>query len=115
MPNQEFHLRFENCSVADANVRAEDLRQDLLDAVEDVDVSLRRDDPTSQDFGATLVLVLGTPAVIALSRAIGKWLVRTNQASVTILTKDGRVVAQNIDSADAAKMVESALTKELKS
>ena len=44
--SQAFHLRFENCFVAEANVLAQELRRDLLDEVEDVKVELRRDDPT---------------------------------------------------------------------
>lgn len=111
--NMSFQIRFESCTIADRNALAEALRRDLLD-VNDVEVSIKRDDATTMDFGGTLVLVLGTPAVIALARALDRFLSRNNQAAVTITTANGRVVAQNVDSENAAKIVASALTTELR-
>jgi hypothetical protein len=105
-----FTIKFEGVSAAEANQYASELRNTLLDAIPDVKVDQRRDDIRSQDFGATLVLILGTPAVIAISKAIGNWLQLRNSASLTI-ENDGRVIARNITSKDAAKLAELMLTK----
>jgi hypothetical protein len=102
---QTYTIKFNNSSVADANRYASELRNMLLDATPDVEVDQRRDDLRTQDFGATLVLVLGTPAVIAIAKAIGDWLKLRQSASLTI-EQDGHVIAQNLTSKDALKLAE---------
>lgn len=111
MEKQTYTIKFEDISAAEGNQYASELRNMLLDATPDVEVDQRRADTHTQDFGATLVLILGTPAVIAITRAIGNWLQLRNSASLTI-EKDGRIIAKNITSKDAAKLAELFLTKE---
>ena len=50
---QTYIITFDTLSAADANRYTEELRQALLDASPDVQVHRRRDDPRTQDFGAT--------------------------------------------------------------
>ncbi len=69
MNEQTYFITFENVSAAEANRYAEELRQALLDASPEVVVHRHRDDPRAQDFGATLVLLLGTPAAGAMVKA----------------------------------------------
>lgn len=72
MKASTYTIRFEGGDLAEANAYAEELRDTLLEAASDkdvkVDVHVRRDDPTTMDFGGTLVLVLGTPAVLAIAK-----------------------------------------------
>jgi hypothetical protein len=107
MNQQKVVVKFENCSVADANRWAEDLRRDLLDGVPDMQVDRQRDNPAAQDFGATLVLVLGTPAIVMLAKALKAWLARNNAASIRLETADGILVANNLESKDAAAIVQA--------
>ncbi len=67
MNKQTSIITFDDVSAADANRYAEELRQVLLEASPDVEVHRRRDDSHPQDFGATLVLLLGTPAAVELT------------------------------------------------
>ena len=67
MDKQTSIITFDDVSAADANRYAEELRQVLLEASPDVEVHRRRDDSHMQDCGATLVLLLGTPAAVALT------------------------------------------------
>jgi hypothetical protein len=98
-------LNFDGADVAEANRYAEDLRRDLLEAESTLSVERVRTDATTQDFGATLVLVLGAPAVVAAVAAIKAWLVRNNQASVSVWTRDGKVVASGLESKDVPEIV----------
>ena len=107
MATDEFILRFGCDSVADANRYAEDLRRELLDSDASIRVERRRDDPAAQDFGATLVLVLGTPAVVAAAQAITRWLTRNNAVSLDVELPDGRIRARNLESKDVAAVVAS--------
>lgn len=106
MNESVYIVKFDNVSAADANRYAEELRNALLDASPYVKVDRRRDDPRTQDFGATLVLVLGTPAVIAAAKALGNWLQLRNSASITLEDSDGKIVAKNITNKDVVKLTE---------
>jgi hypothetical protein len=107
--NQTVRIRFEGISLAEANVKAARLREEILNSSDDVSVMLEKDDPLNQDFGATLVLVLGTPAAIAVARGIASYLQR-DHASITI-EADGTVVAKGVSGDDAARIAEAVSRK----
>jgi hypothetical protein len=63
-----------------------------------------RSDKEAMDFGATLIAVLGTPAVIILARAIKAWVERTG---VAIQLNNVRI--ENVRSQDLAAIVQAIL------
>jgi hypothetical protein len=66
--DETLEISFEDCSQADAARFAQDLEQQLRETDPSTKVSFKKERPDSQDFGATLVLVFGTPVAIALAR-----------------------------------------------
>src|SRR5271170_5128268 len=84
----EFMLDFPDVSVADANRYCEDLRTQLLDADETIRVERMRRDETTMDFGATLAVVLGAPATVALAKALISWTKRNNAANLKVVTRN---------------------------
>jgi hypothetical protein len=69
-----------------------------------------RDDRELQDFGASLVLVLGTPAIITLAGAIKAWVERRGRTTIQI----NDVKIENVRSRDAATIIhelEEAISK----
>jgi len=108
---QTYIIKFDNASDAEANRYASELRDVLLDTTPNIEVDRRRDDPQTQDFGATLVLVLGAPAVVAIAKAIGNWLTLHRQTGITIKTANGEIVGSNLTSKDALKLAELLLAK----
>jgi hypothetical protein len=104
-------LSFEGADVAEANRFASELAERLRDADAPIDVRQTRADPKAQDFGATLVLVLGTPAVIALARGVSAWLAMRPNAKVTLKGRDGTLIASGLTSADARAVIEQRLGK----
>jgi hypothetical protein len=108
---QTYIIEFDNISAAEANRDASELRGILLDAVPGIEVNRKRADPYTQDFGASLVLVLGAPAVVAIAKAIGGWLMLHQQTGITIKTADGEIVATNLTSKEALKLAELLLPK----
>ena len=112
MLQQTYLITFDEVSSAEANRYAEELREFLLDASPDIEVNRKRDDIHTQDFGATLVLLLGTPAVAAVVTAIGNWLTLRNKASLTIKRSNEEIVVQNITSKKAAELTEILLKKQ---
>ncbi len=106
MSDQSYVIGFKGVSDRDANLNAESLKEALLNASETVTVEQRRDDGRAMDFGATLILALGTPAVIAVAKALGDWLKLHHSVQIDIKTPDGRYVAKNVTAKDAQKLAE---------
>jgi hypothetical protein len=106
---REVVLYFDDVSVAEANRFATELRESLLETTSGVDVRLRREDEQAQDFGGTLVLVFGTPAVIVLAKGLADWLRKRNSASVTLKTTGGEIIATGLTSADARETIQNKL------
>jgi hypothetical protein len=93
----------EDVSVAEASSSIKTLRNELLDAGRSVRANIVQDDPTHQDFGATLVLVLGAQATIAVAKGIADWLSRVGgKATLNLDVGGGQVVKFKGSSADAA-------------
>ena len=95
-------LTFPDVSDDVANVYAEDLKQALEDRLSGGDrVERRRSRSDSQDFGATLVLVLGTTAVTAIAEGIRTWLARNSGAAIDVTVGGSKKVTlhgRNLDS-----------------
>jgi hypothetical protein len=105
MGQQIYTITFDNGSVADANRWASELKE-YIETVSDVEVKQQQDNPYSQDLGTTVVLIFGTPAVLAVAKALGNWLMRHREVSITIKTPEGEVVGTNLTSPDAMKLAE---------
>jgi hypothetical protein len=108
---QTYLITFDDVSVAQANLYAEELKEFLLDASSEINVQRKRNNDYTQDFGATLVLLLGTPAAAAAVTAISNWLALRNRASLTIKRADEEIVVQNITSKKVAELAQALLNK----
>lgn len=106
MSEQTYFLSFEGVSKAEANRYAEELRETLLDTTTEIAVQRQRENPLAQDLGATLVLIMGTPAVVAAVQVIGNWLQKRRSASLTIVTAENKIVAENLTNKDATHLLE---------
>src|SRR6266700_7750625 len=111
MSEQTYLLSFEGVSAAEANQYAEELREALLDATTEIAVQRQRENPLAQDLGASLVLIMGTPALVAVVQAIGNWLQKRHSASLTIVTAEKKIVAENLTNKDATHLLHLFLTQ----
>jgi hypothetical protein len=105
MSEQTYLLSFTGVSEAEANRFAEELRAALLDATTGIAVQRRRENPLAQDLGATLVLIMGTPALVAAVNAISNWLQKRRSATLMIVTGEKKVIAENLTNKDAAQLL----------
>jgi len=111
MKKQTYIITFEDVSPSDANRYAEELRDALLDATADITVQRKRENPQAQDFGSSLVLILGTPAVAAVVTALGNWLRFRHNATINWKSADGELNIKNISSKDVTELAEQLLDK----
>lgn len=114
MEPSTFIIRFDGVSAAESNKYAASLRDRLLEACPGIEVERRRDEPSAQDFGGTLAVVLGTPFVVALASALKAWVTRTNASSLQVWTSQGMLVATNLDSKDVPTIVRELQSKATK-
>jgi hypothetical protein len=101
-----FTIRFPEASPAEANQLAGGLADVLRDLDKDIEVERKRDQPDTQDFGGTLVIVLGSAAATAIAKGIAAWLSRNGGPEIEI-SSDGHVIGRNLGSGDAARIAEA--------
>src|SRR5260221_8188383 len=106
MSAQSVVIDFVDCSSADANRYAQDLERSLIPLDPSIDVK-RGTKEEAQEIVSSLVLLFGTPVAVSLAQAVYKFVVRNSGAKITIRTRDGRVIAENLDSKDAARIAEA--------
>jgi hypothetical protein len=107
MESDIFIVKFDGASSKDASIFAESLRLEILDADPSIEAETKRDSKSTMDFGASLVLVLGTPAAVIAAKAILKWAGRNNDAKLQFFTPDGTLVVDHLESKDAAAVVKA--------
>ena len=106
MNESPFLITFPGASTADANRYAAELASALREVDQDLKAEQHRDREDTQDFGATLIVILGTASVTAIAKGVAAWLARHSGARIQI-NADGSVIASNLDSADAARIAEA--------
>jgi histidyl-tRNA synthetase len=112
MEKQTYTITFEGVSASDANRYAEELRNALLNATADITVQRKRENSQAQDFGSTLVLILGTPAVAAVVTALNNWLQLRKNASLSWKSADGEIYIRNISSKNVVELAQQLLNKQ---
>jgi hypothetical protein len=107
MQSTSFTIHFDGASSEAANKYAAELQRELEQASPDVRVEQRKDDKTTQDFGTTLVLVLGSGgAALAVAKGIADWLRKRTGTTITITQENTKVTASGLGSKDAVRIVE---------
>jgi hypothetical protein len=100
----EFLIEFQGVDSATAGTLAEDLKEHVLSADPAVSAERRRSDPSSMDFGATLVLLLSAPAAVAVAKGIEAFLARHQTAAIRIKGANGSMVVENVTSRQASDL-----------
>ena len=95
-----FRVHFEGLSVADANRAASEL-QGMIERAggRQVETRISKERQDTQDFGATLILILGTEAAIEIAKAISSYIAKRGD-KVVIETEGGKVLATGAGAAN---------------
>lgn len=107
MSEIELTVKLPGVDAASASRKIQELEGDLRQArSQGLDAHRRREPSEAMDFGATLGIILGAPAVITLAKALVVWARRTNTVRLEVSNARGnRVVLENVDSKSVADVV----------
>jgi hypothetical protein len=104
MPEQAY-ITFPDVSPDKANQLAEslavELRREVYKDGDPKSAEVVRVDPTRQDFGTTLVLLLGTPVLLALANAVRDWAKQKDHGTIRI----NGIKINNVASKDVAEII----------
>lgn len=106
----KFEVRFNDLTVAEATVRAAELRNAVLDASSEVSANIVKDDQATMDMGATLVLLLGAPAAVAVAKGVADYMRRAG-VSVTIVADGKETTFKNMAGSDIANSLKAIFSK----
>lgn len=106
-------ISFADTSTAEGNRFASTLAETLRDVDPSIIVDRQRERPDTQDFGASLAVMMGTAAATAVARGITAWLARNSGARIEIRRK-GKIVlvATHLDSKDIPRIAEALSSEE---
>ena len=116
MPYTPVVISFGDTTTAEGNRFAGSLAETLRGLNPTIQVERIRERPDTQDFGASLAVILGTTAVVELAKGIASWLARNSGSKIEI-RREGQVVmsASHLDSVDVPKLAEALRTAGLSS
>src|SRR4051794_1659720 len=107
MRQEPFVIRFPELDKKEANLSAQNLAAELRE-LGVAKAEQQRDNVEAQDFGATVILVLGTSSITAVAKGLAIWVKRNSGTIIEITKADGtRVFASNLDSVDASRIVQA--------
>jgi hypothetical protein len=104
-------ISFGDATLAEGNRFAGSFAETLRELDPTIQVERVRERADTQDFGASLAVILGTTAVTALAKGIASWLARNSGAKIEI-RREGQLVmtASHLDSADVPKLAQALRT-----
>jgi hypothetical protein len=82
-------IRFDGLESADA---AAQRRRTLQDIDPTIQAKREQTDEDRMNFGASLAVILATPAIITRARGISKWLARTPTSKLTVIDPYGKTI-----------------------
>jgi len=106
MSYQKFFINLSGLSDSEKEKGAADLMRALKESDPTATVERRPNNARAQDFGATLILVLGSGAGIAIARGIKNWMGKWKNASLEVDDGTRKVKLANVSSSDAVRVAE---------
>ena len=109
MSEHTVQIKFPEKALADAGELADQLEAEIKMIGDNVTVRRLREDANNQDFGSTLVLVLGSAAVVEIAKGIAAWIRRTGTI-IELETNGKKILVKDVDSTNLPEIM-TALTK----
>ncbi len=104
--NLELKISFDGVDPRKSSQLAADLEGFLLTEGYAVKPKRERISQDNMDLGTILTIILQSGAITAIAIGIQKWLSRPDRGTITVEKKGSKMVVKNINSKDAAKVIE---------
>lgn len=108
----EIRIQFIDEDPGTAGSLAQSLRAEILDQAPLTNVTRIAQDPRSMDPGTILAIIMGSSATTAIAHGIASWLAQHAGVKLRILTSSGMLLADNVTSKDAPRLVAAAMSHE---
>ncbi len=99
-----FVIKFDDCSVADANRYAQDLQEFLQR--KDIESEKLRTNNETMNPGEALLIAESVILATKVGLEIYHWLMKHHQTKITIVRENGQVVVENLDGTAAERLAE---------
>lgn len=100
-------ISFDNVTVKEAGALALELQSEIK-AATGQELRILKKDSDTQDFGASLVLILGTPAAVAIVNAIRDYLIKKNSKTLKVVCNDTTISGEGLNSYDLKLLLDKA-------
>jgi hypothetical protein len=115
MSSDTSRIRVISSDKAEATREATHLRNHLAEAlIGGVTLTIVKEDSTTQDTGATLILALGAPAIVSVANGIGDWIRKRRIGSSFTLDINGVHISAAGEIADHPEQLEKLISSALK-
>ncbi|MFF0488350.1 hypothetical protein ACFYTQ_04935 [Nocardia sp. NPDC004068] len=113
MTDHSITFSFADTDASEADALAGDLTESLREQLPEVSVTRTRTDKQNQDFGATVVAIVGAPFMAKLAGGIAKWLARRSDAKLHMrrVDMDGKEVEVSVNGRLGARQTEKLIEK----
>jgi acyl-CoA reductase-like NAD-dependent aldehyde dehydrogenase len=110
MADNEIIITFPEATPDAKNICAASLSDELKDVHRSIRGNRRKEQADTMDFGATLVLVLGTAAATEVAKGIAKWIAR-HKTKIQLTVGGNSLTISDSDPASTARVIEALSAK----
>jgi|SRR5271163_2322290 len=107
MPSEPFTITLSGLSESEQEKAAADLARTIKRSDQSADVEIREETRPAMDFGASLAVVLGSGAAVAVAQGIRAWMGRWQNASITMSDNHRKVQIERVSREDIIRAIES--------
>jgi soluble P-type ATPase len=106
MQQIQLSISVTGANAEEASTNATGLMDALREAADDIKVRRERADNKAMELGTIVIAVVPSAAVSAVGNGIADWLRHARNASITVRNFQGEVIAKDLTSPDAVRMLE---------
>jgi hypothetical protein len=106
MQSEPFTITLSGLSDSEQEKAVADLARAIRQSDQSADVERRQENRPAMDFGASLAVVLGSGAAVAVARGIQSWMSRWKNATITLSDKARKVQIERVSSENIIRAIE---------
>jgi len=102
---EKLTVTFDNVTLAEAGQLATELQAYLRYNI-DLETEINKEERNTQDMGTVLTIILGSKAIVEISKGLSAWLLKKQSRKITI-RKNGDIIGKNLSSKEIKEILDS--------